>query len=404
MGRSVSELADYVVGYTDVSVCGYYTEELLNAMKNDGVDVWNVDRADNYTVNFRIYSYSLERVASLSESTRTLRENQLQVLGSSSLLEDILRYRLRSGIAVGAVISLVLFLFMSSFIWKIEISGLTTVPHEDFLNSLAKNGIEIGSPVSGHDFQQIKYALMREYDEIAYVTVNMRGSKAEVEVTESVLPPEVVDAKAYCNIFAKCDGQIVSFETYMGLPQFEVNDAVCKGDMLVSGVYNSKVIGFRLVHADASVMARTRRTYTEFCPFRVTEEVETGRKEEYFTLKFFGLELDLTFFKKTEFEKYEAVSEETELCLGDNTVLPVSLVKTVLYEREDVDFLYGEAEALEHMEKALDERMRISLHGLEIENVTKTVTPAENGVYCTYDCTVIEDICQAREIQFELKE
>ena len=249
----------------------------------------------------------------------------VQVVDSGGFIEDLLRYKLRTGLLAGFLLSVILLVVMTSFIWKIEISGLNSIPENMLLDSLAENGIFVGALTSGHDFREIRYNILHDYETIAYITVNIRGCKAEVEVDESIVPPELRDTEP-CNLFAKRDGQIVFIETYQGLPQVKKYEAVRKGELLVSGVYNSKVIGYRLVHADAEIKARTRRTYEEFCSFSSVEIVETGRTDVLYTLKIFGLEIELPFFNNIKFEYYEEVSEETELCLGKDIVLPISLV------------------------------------------------------------------------------
>ena len=180
--------------------------------------------------------------------------------------------------------------------------------------------------------------------------------------------------------------------------------AVRKGQLLVSGVYNSKVIGYRLVHSDAKILARTRRTYTEFCPFESTETIATGESDKFYALKIFGISVNLSFFNKVNYEYFESVSEEKELCIGENIVLPISLVTTVLYEQELESVSYDEESAKEYISSVFDETLRIDLHGLEIEEAETAFSVTDEGVCGVLDCTVIEDICHWREIEVEIKD
>ena len=290
---------------------------------------------------------------------------------------------------------------MTSHIWKIEILGLTSLSEEVLLKSLENNGIFIGAMTTGHDFQQLKYNIIQEFDSIAYITVNIHGCKAVVEVDESIIPPDVAE-KAPCNIYAKTDGQIVLMEAYKGDPQVEKFSAVTKGQLLVSGIYNSKVIGYRLVHSDAKIMARTRKTYTEFCPYETTELVETGQEDTFYSLKIFGLSINLSFFNKINYVFYESISEETELCLGKKTVLPISIVKTELCEQVERTVTFDEESAKKKISEVFDEKIRIDLHGIEIEEKEELFTVTDEGVYGVLDLTVIEDICEVREIEVEI--
>ena len=191
-------------------------------------------------------------------------------------------------------------------------------------------------------------------------------------------------------------------EAYKGAPQVEKYEAVKKGQLLVGGIYNSKVIGYRLVHSDAKILARTRRTYTEFCPYETTELVETGQKDVFYQLKIFGLSINLSFFNKINYVFYESISEETELCLGKKTVLPISIVKTELCEQVERTVTFDEESAKKKISEVFDEKIRIDLHGIEIEEKEELFTVTDEGVYGVLDLTVIEDICEVREIEVEI--
>ena len=401
MGKRLNDIGSYIVGWNEVQVQCLYVEDLFNSIKREGIYLWDIVKVNQYTVSFKIFTFSYGSLLELSESFGSRQSIDVQVVDSGGFIEDLIRYKLRTGLLAGFLLSVILLVVMTSFIWKIEISGLDSIPEDMLLDSLAENGIFVGALTSGHDFREIRYNILHDYESIAYITVNIRGCKAEVEVDESIVPPELRDTEP-CNLFAKSDGQIVFIETYQGIPQVKKYEAVRKGELLVSGVYNSKVIGYRLVHADAEIKARTRRTYEEFCSFSSVEIVETGRTDVLYTLKIFGLELELPFFNNIKYEYYEEVSDETDLCIGSNIVLPISLVKTVVYEHEKQDILYTEDEAKAYIEKYLDEIMRIDLHGIEIENAEKSFTVTGDGVYCVYDLTVIEDICEERKIEVEI--
>ena len=79
-------------------------------------------------------------------------------------------------------------------------------------------------------------------------------------------------------------------------------------------------------------------------------------------------------------------------------------MKTVLYEREEKDIFYDEDSARAKIESSMNERLRIELHGIEVESLEKTFISDENGVYGTYDLTVIDDIGEVREIEVEIKD
>ncbi|MBQ2880860.1 MAG: sporulation protein YqfD, partial [Clostridia bacterium] len=180
MAKNIGEIGDYIVGWREVDVVGYYVEEFLNLIKDEHVELWDVLKTDQCHVSFKVHSFATEKLLELAESKQSLREMEVTVGETNGLIEDILKYKLRSGLFVGFVFFAVMLVVMTSFIWKIEILGLTSLTEEVLLKSLENNGIFIGAMTSGHDFQQIKYNIIQEFDSIAYITVNIQGCKAVV--------------------------------------------------------------------------------------------------------------------------------------------------------------------------------------------------------------------------------
>ena len=90
--------------------------------------------------------------------------------------------------------------------------------------------------------------------------------------------------------------------------------------------------------------------------------------------------------------------------MGKDIVLPISIVKTVLYEQKEEVFVYDEKSAQKRIAAALEEKLRIEFHGIEIEDKEELFTVTDEGVYGFFDFTVIEDICEVREIEVEIKD
>ena len=103
VAKSIGDIGDYIVGWREVEVIGYYVEEFLNLIKDERIDLWDVSKEDQCHISFKIHSFSAEKLFELSESKQSLREMEITVGETNGLLEDLLKYKFRSGLFVGVV-------------------------------------------------------------------------------------------------------------------------------------------------------------------------------------------------------------------------------------------------------------------------------------------------------------
>ena len=87
--------------------------------------------------------------------------------------------------------------------------------------------------------------------------VNIDGSKAVIEVRESVPVPEIADTSTPCNIVAAEDGIITKIQLFRGQEEIKTGSAVLKGDLLISGVKTNLDKSETLVCADGKIFAKT---------------------------------------------------------------------------------------------------------------------------------------------------
>ena len=86
------------------------------------------------------------------------------------------------------------------------------------------------------DTGQAKRDILLKVDEIGWLSVNIIGSHANVEVKEKIEKPELEDNPSPCNIKASADGVITKITAGEGMSQVKKGSGVAKGDLLISGV------------------------------------------------------------------------------------------------------------------------------------------------------------------------
>ena len=99
---------------------------------------------------------------------------------------------------------------------------------------------------------QIRFA------EIAWITVNVEGSRVTAILEEAVPPPAVVEDGIPTNLIAGETGFITRVEVQNGNAVVKPGDSVLAGDLLVSGIMDNKMGESRLAHARGRVYAQVR--------------------------------------------------------------------------------------------------------------------------------------------------
>lgn len=98
------------------------------------------------------------------------------------------RLRRRKGLALGLVFFLVALFTLSSFCWLVDVTGNTRVP-EDRIKEVARQaGLYPGVPRWRCDPGRVEQALYEKVPGLAWVGVELRGTRAHIKVVEKKLP------------------------------------------------------------------------------------------------------------------------------------------------------------------------------------------------------------------------
>lgn len=246
------------------------------------------------------------------------------------------RYRFRFGIPIGLLIGFVIFLFLTSVVWSVEISGNESISEYEIAEVLNKNNVKVGSFTENIDCKAVELELREQIDGILVATVNIFGSKIFVDITEGIAAPEITDEKQYTNLIAAKDGEIVRFDVLAGDSELKSGLPVVKGDLLVSGVETLKDNTVRYVHAKALVVARTSTVISTSTALNFNAQKIINLSDRYL-FYLFGIRIPLFF-----------ASDSTRICenkyLADtkDTVFPLGLIREVASETEAVEITLTE--------------------------------------------------------------
>lgn len=277
----------------------------------------------------------------------------------------LLRYRLRPGIPIGALLFAFLLWASTLFIWDIRFIGLETVSQEDAAALLEELGCRTGSYLPSLDFYELCNDYIAKSHEISWISVNMRGNIAYVEVREAKEKPETDNRTYPANLIARRSGTICGLQLSAGRPAVYVGDLVREGDLLASGVYlNKKETAFRLMHAEGKVFARTVHQLTVTVPYEGYEKVYTGAQTSAHTVSMLGR--SLTFGSNGAYEAYDCEESTEQLSFLGEIKLPIRLTGSVYKEYRMMPVTYTDAEVRAMAESAMEKKLESELASAEI--------------------------------------
>lgn len=310
-------------------------------------------------------------------------------------------YRKRAGLLIGGVLGVLLFVLSGRVLWDIRVEGNDALTKRQVLEELKQGGMHVGMLLPGWDRHETEMRILLETDRLSWVSVNMVGTVAYVEVRERVPVPEKEKTPAPANVVAVAEGIVERVEVYTGWAQVSAGQRVGAGELLISGVFDSQAQGYRVTRAAGRVFARTVREFCIEIPFEAEKKVYTGERKTQRTLFFFGKEIKL--FKNSGIDGYSCDKIDTveDFTLREGVTLPISFHKDTylpyetVRERRDADTVRVLAyEAL---------RRKIETELPEAELLKKTIrTEMDDGVFrlvCTLTC--LEDIGKVQEFSVD---
>ena len=313
------------------------------------------------------------------------------------------KYNKRYGILLGMIVALAIIWLSRQYIWDVRVSGVDIIDENMVIDCLKDKGLFVGSRTRDLDIDAIENKVLIDFDEISWLAVNLKGSVAYVEVREKlILQEDNVEGHSPANIIAKCDGQIEAVEARSGEPCVVLGQYVNKGDLLISGIYDSVPLGYRYIRAKGDVWAKTVRTLSVEIPLEYYEKVYIGERVVENSIIFFSKPIKL--FENTGFlgTTYDTIYKISNLSLSGGIDLPITSKKTVhmYYEYQNKIRTAEDASAL-----AFDELDTLIANILKdgAEVLRKNITYDIGDSCVRLECTLVlkENIAETMEFKVD---
>lgn len=305
-------------------------------------------------------------------------------------------YKKRAGILIGIPLFIGILWVSSLFVWEVHVVGNERVDDETILSGLSDLGFSVGSYIPGVDVKTLCNEYLINSDEIAWISVNIIGTRAEVQVRD-VLPAGQSEKPTPSNLIAVRDGLIERIELSSGQSVVETGQSVRAGQVLVTGYYqgNNEAV-YRLEPSVAKVYARTTRSFSVQVPLSGEKEQETGLECVCQSFLFFGNTIGIS-DRGAPYEKYNEETR-TDLLTLFGRVLPIGITSHIYRESARLPFKLTETEAAAIAREKIAALVAEELSDGEILSISSSESC--DGITYTIEWMVycIEDIARSTPI------
>ena len=391
-------LSYLILGYAVLCLPRACAEEVLNLCMYHGIPYLD-GGSDELHLRLCLRSAQARRLCRLMDAKKM--RYTIEKRGGVPLL--FVRLLCRPGLIAGVLCAICIIAASECFVFDVRVSGNSTLTASEVKQMLAQQGFGLGSFIPGVDTDRLENRVMLASDKIAWMSVNIKGNVANVELIEQRLPAPA-ETLLPAHVVAGRSGEIVMVELYRGNVLVAAGQQVKKGELLIAGVYDSPTHGFRFTRAAGKVFARTVLEFSVHVPYEYEEKVYTGEILEKKSLIFFSFPIKV--FQSTG--NWGTVCDKIDIVDNYSPVAGVQLplyLHTERYMPYEMQTKRRDADAaLTLAHRQLSEQIAHTLSDGEMLAKQIRTEIGEDGVtlYATVSC--IFNIAQTQEFEIDLKE
>ena len=383
----------FLIGYTVCRIPKESAGEFVNLCRERGFLYRNFVFGEDFAA-FDCPSFVAPRLIAACRANGI----SLQIEGERGLPGLLKRYRYRVGILVGILLFCTVVALSECVLWDVRIEGNEQIPSSRIEQGLRECGLYRGALRSEMDIDAMENRFLSGSDEISWMSINVRGTVAYVQVREVEQIPAREPTYDACDLVASRGGTVEWFEDVRGNVLVSIGQDVAEGDLLVGGLFGGEGKPSYYTCARGRVMARTEHVFSVEIPIEHEQKTYTGRVFEEKYLIFF--EKEIKFFGNTGNLPLSCDTIETvayaQTSSGED--LPVGIRTVRYYEYELGTSRYGEAEAPDVAHEAMRYRLEEEMSDAELISKKTTGAWQDDKYILTCYVTCIENIAKTVEI------
>lgn len=364
-------------GFLRIHVKGYGATRLINICSKRNMKLWDVERTeDGYCFNLLISDF--RKIPEIVRKTKV----KVVIVEKHGLPFFFAKMSYRKFFVIGALLCFGWLIFMSRFVWAIEINGNVCITDEMVLDYLSENNIYMGTKLSDIDAEGLEKLFRTEFDDITWISIGQEGTTLTIDIKERDVTEYAIEEDIASSLYAPCDGVVTSIMVRSGLSMVKEGDEVQAGELLVDGVLpivhtDGNISAYHLVRADADVTLCYTEQYYDEISFYGEEKTYTGESYREYYLRIGDIAMNFHWFLP-DYERQEISKTFYQLELWEYFYLPVWFGVT-----EHKEYVLNRVKLDKKvLEETLYENLTIFLESLEekgVQNIQKDVKISTSG-------------------------
>lgn len=335
-----------------ISITGINTLRFINLLKQNNIRLFNIKRMSD-TTECVMFAKDFKKIKSFAKITGV----RVRISKKNGPGFFIFNNRNRYFLVAGLIIFIIIILWSTKKIVKIEIRGNEYYASTEIYEFLTENNIDYGSVVKNISCKDIEKLMLNHFDLLTFVSVHINGNTLIITVKENKTVKQEKEDETPCNLVATEDGVVISIITRAGVPLVKAGDEVKREDVLVySKIDYNKIMGenygYETVCSDADILIRVNKEYKDIVNRKYEKRVYTGRIQKVKGIKINNLYLTIS-KEKCKFKKYDTETTYSDDRYGFKK-LPVTYFYTTYREYELVESEYTDEELQNILEKKID--------------------------------------------------
>ncbi|MBQ4558110.1 MAG: sporulation protein YqfD [Clostridia bacterium] len=340
--------------YSKISLTGLNLENYINVLKNNNIELFNVERPQYNQLRFITKSSNLKYINATKGS---LELNVIKKIGYSNIKEFTIK---NLGYIIGVIISIIMLVVTNAFTFNIHILGLENVSKDTILSSLQDYGIKTFK-INKFDKDDLISYMLDNNSDLSLVSLKKVGTTLIFNIKEksSKLPETVTPYMAPDNML------INDYSIHSGISNIYIDKVVKKGEVLIyPEQYLDKEGNLQLIEPKGTINATIWHTATDTIMKEDTIYERTGNKVTSYSYSIGDWKI-LGVDRTHEYEYVEEVVYNKDI---SNTLIPLKYTSTIYYETTPIviqndfnsikDEIIANLESVVYNKVAIDENIQ----------------------------------------------
>ena len=391
----IGKAVKYFKGYVDFYAEGADIEGFLTDCVKDGIYITSIKKQE-YKFWGTIDSKDYKRIR------KKTRKHSLKavIIKKHGIKLFYRKHQNKIGFLIGTIFIYLSILFMNLFIWEINVIGNDKIDTNTIIKSAEKTGLVTGTFSKKHFTPDMEWFIMNENEGIANVEINIQGSVANIIISESLEKPEMkYDDDVPTNIVASRYGVIRSLDVFDGWEKVNVGDAVMKGDLLVSAVFEDRHNKLTLKHARAKILAETDYKLDVEFPFKEIIKTKGKKEKVVYDINFLG--------KIFKFGKHKNSSDFLSSKISKQIYflwikLPIKIDITTYYNVKQNAITHSVEDAKNRALELLEEKERKEMAEMKIISKKLSEKIKNEKYIINAEYIVLMDICEEQPLESDI--